>query len=250
MLMNLIEPASGSATVLGIDSRKLRGKHFEQIGYVSENQDQPGWMTLDYLLRYLKPFYPSWDQEYAAELVKQFDLPTDRPIKHMSRGMQMKAALASSMAYRPKLLILDEPFSGLDPLTRDEVIEALVGSAPETTIVISSHDLGDIETFASHIGFLNQGRLDFSEELATLAGRFREIAVTVSNPVLPAQWPAQWLRPETSPAVVRFVDTQFDADHTPEKIRAVFHGVTNVETAPMPLRSIFVALARGARAAA
>src|SRR6185436_9106708 len=106
-------------------------RHFQQIGYVSENQEMPEWMTVGYLMNYLKPFYPAWDDDRARELLAQFGLPLDRKIKHLSRGMRMKTALASSLAYRPELLVLDEPFSGLDPLVRDEFIEGLVESAQE-----------------------------------------------------------------------------------------------------------------------
>jgi ABC-2 type transport system ATP-binding protein len=250
LMMNLHPATSGEATVLGIDSRQLQGRHFEQIGYVSENQDQPGWMTLGYLLRYLKPFYPTWDDARASELVTQFRLPLDRAIKHFSRGMQMKASLASSLAYHPKLLVLDEPFSGLDPLTREELIEALLECAPETSIVVSSHDLADIESFASHIGYLDKGRLEFGEELASLSARFREIEVTLDEPALPAPWPTHWLRPEASPAVVRFVETHFDSERTIGEIRLLFRGVTHIEASPMPLRSIFVTLARTSQIAA
>jgi ABC-2 type transport system ATP-binding protein len=250
LMMNLHPATSGEATVLGIDSRQLQGRHFEQIGYVSENQDQPGWMTLSYLLCYLKPFYPTWDDARASELVTQFRLPLDRPIKHFSRGMQMKASLASSLAYHPKLLVLDEPFSGLDPLTREELIEALLECGPETSIVVSSHDLADIESFASHIGYLDKGRLEFGEELATLSARFREIEVTLDEPALPAPWPTHWLRPEASPAVVRFVETHFDSERTIGEIRLLFRGVTHIEANPMPLRSIFVTLARSTQIAA
>lgn len=250
LMMNLHPATSGEAKVLGIDSRQLQGRHFEQIGYVSENQDQPGWMTLGYLLSYLKPFYPTWDDERASELIAQFRLPLDRPIKHFSRGMQMKASLASSLAYHPKLLVLDEPFSGLDPLTREELIEALLECAPETSIVVSSHDLADIESFASHIGYLDKGRLEFGEELASLSARFREIEVTLDEPALPAPWPTHWLRPEASPAVVRFVETHFDSERTIGEIRLLFRGVTHIEANPMPLRSIFVTLARTSQIAA
>jgi ABC-2 type transport system ATP-binding protein len=250
LMMNLHPATSGEATVLGIDSRQLQGRHFEQIGYVSENQDQPGWMTMSYLLRYLKPFYPTWDDTRAAELVTQFRLPLDRPIKHFSRGMQMKASLASSLAYHPKLLVLDEPFSGLDPLTREELIEALLECGPETSIVVSSHDLADIESFASHIGYLDKGRLEFGEELTALSARFREMEVTLDEPALPAPWPTHWLRPEASPAVVRFVETHFDSERTIGEIRLLFRGVTHIEANPMPLRSIFVTLARSTQMAA
>ena len=98
-------------------------------------------MTVDYFLAYLKPFYPSWDDTLATELIRELQLPRDRRLGQLSRGMQMKAALASSLAYHPRLILLDEPFSGLDPLVRDEFIEGLLERAAGTTILVSSHDL-------------------------------------------------------------------------------------------------------------
>ena len=177
ILMNIHQPTSGSAEALGVDSRRLSLREFQQIGYVSENQEMPEWMTVGYFLAYLKPFYPTWDDARAEELLRQFALPRDRKLKHLSRGMKMKAALASSLAYRPKLIVLDEPFSGLDPLVRDELIEGLLESASEATILISSHDLAEIESFASHVGYLDRGRLRFSEEMTALSARFREVEV-------------------------------------------------------------------------
>jgi ABC-2 type transport system ATP-binding protein len=96
---------------------------------------------VEYFLNYLKAFYPAWDDAVAEELVRNFQLPLDRKLRHLSRGMKMKAALASALAYRPKLIVLDEPFTGLDPLVRDELIESLLERAEGSTIFISSHDL-------------------------------------------------------------------------------------------------------------
>jgi ABC-2 type transport system ATP-binding protein len=247
ILMNILKLLSGHAEVLGIDSRRLGPAEFRQIGYVSENQELPEWMTVEYLMGYLKPFYPSWDDGRAAELLRHFDLPGDRKIRHLSRGMWMKTALAASLAYRPRLLVLDEPFSGLDPLVREELIEGVLDSAGETTILVSSHDLGDIESFASHIGYLDHGRLRFSEEMTTLSARFREIEVTLERPPqLPAngQWPPHWLRPEVSPALVRFVETRFHPEETANQIRDLFGEVQRVSVNPMPLRAIFLSIAR------
>jgi ABC-2 type transport system ATP-binding protein len=247
LLMNILQPTSGHAEVLGIDSRKLGPEALANIGYVSENQELPEWMTVEYLLAYLKPFYAGWDDARARQLVRQFDLPLDRQLRHLSRGMRMKIALASSLAYRPRLLIMDEPFSGLDPLVREDLIDGLLESAGETTILISSHDLGEIESFASHIGYLDRGRLQFSEEMTSLTARFREVEVIVdSPPLLPLDcaWPAHWLRPETAPALVRFVETHFDPERTTDEIRRLFSDVRNISAHPMPLRAIFVTLAR------
>jgi ABC-2 type transport system ATP-binding protein len=251
ILMNIHAPTSGQAEALGIDSQKLSPVEFQQIGYVSENQEMPEWMTVGYFMAYLKPFYPTWDDARAEELLRQFDLPRDRKLKHLSRGMKMKAALASSLAYRPRLIVLDEPFTGLDPLVRDEFIEGLIDSASEATILISSHDLAEIESFASHVGYLEKGRLQFSEEMTALSGRFREVEVTLdAAPVLPANWPGSWLRPETSAAVVRFVESQFDEARTMAEVRKLFGEPRGIAITPMPLRSIFVTLAKAERRAA
>ena len=253
ILMNILKSTSGSAQVLGIDSRQLGPASLVQIGYVSENQDLPDWMTVGAFLAYLKPFYAAWDDSRASQLLRQFELPLQRKLRHLSRGMWMKAALTSALAYRPKLLVLDEPFSGLDPLVREDLIQGVLESAGETTIFISSHDLAEIETFASHIGYLDRGHLQFSEEMSSLTSRFREIEVTVGRPtVLPSgqDWPAHWLRPEAMRAVVRFVETRFDAERTPSEIRRLFEDVRDITVNPMPLRSIFVAIARSASKAA
>ena len=142
---------------MGVDAQHLAGKAFNRIGYVSENQEMPEWMTTGAMLSFYRSFYREWDSGLEEQLVRQFDLPLKRKLKHLSRGMRMKAAFASSLAYRPSLIVLDEPFSGLDPLVRDELIEGLLDRAPETTIFLSSHDLAEIESFSSHVGFLEEG---------------------------------------------------------------------------------------------
>ena len=248
LMMNIHHATSGSARVLGIDSRHLAGRAFQQIGYISENQEMAEWMTVGALLDYLRPFYPQWDRALEEQLMKQFGLPHDRKLKHLSRGQRMKAALASSLAYRPALIVLDEPFSGLDPLVRDELIEGLLERASETTIFLSSHDLAEIESFSSHVGFLNQGRLLFSEEMSTLSHRFRDVTVTLDNPIpLPAKLPATWLQPEASDSVVRFVHSGYQSDQTGREVAGIFPGARDIVFDPMSLRAIFLAIAKSNR---
>jgi ABC-2 type transport system ATP-binding protein len=252
-IMNILKPDAGHAQVLGIDSRHIGPEQLARIGYVSENQEQPDWMTVQYLLDFLKPFYPTWDDQRAGQLIRQFELPPDRKMRHLSRGMRMKAALASSLAYRPQLLVLDEPFSGLDPVVRDDLIEGIIESAEETTILVSSHDLAEIESFASHIAYLDSGRLRFAEEMTSLAARFREIEITVEPPVkMPdtRDWPTHWLRPESAAGVVRFVETRFNLGQTDGEIHRLFGEVRNISVNPMPLRAIFLTLARSKSMAA
>lgn len=245
ILMNLIPASQGTAQVLGTDSRKIRGKFYAQIGYVSENQEIPEWMKVGALLDYLRDFYPTWDLALEQSLVKQFDLPLDRKIKALSRGMKMKLALAGALAFHPRLIILDEPFGGLDPLVRDQLIEGLLERAAESTVFLSSHDLTEIESFASHVGYLESGKLLFSEDMTSLSTRFREIELTRdSDGPLPSSMPANWLQPKTSGAIVRFIDSRFDEQKMPSEIQRLFGTVRDVQYRALSLRAIFLAMAR------
>lgn len=249
LLMNIFPPSAGSATVLGGASSEVSGHAFKRIGYVSENQEMLDSLTIGGLLNYVRPFYPDWDRQLEAQLVQQFDLPLDRKLKHLSRGMRMKAALASVLAYRPALIVLDEPFSGLDPLVRDELIESLKQRSAETTIFLSSHDMSEVESFATHVGFLEEGRLLFSERLSKLGNRFREVEVTMSGTMdasVPSDAPTTWLNTHCSESTVRFVDSQY-SDETSATLSAFFPDASSFSIQPMTLRSIVVAIARSGR---
>jgi ABC-2 type transport system ATP-binding protein len=248
VLMNIIEPSRGSATVLGVDSRKISPRELSQIGYVSENQDMPDRLTVAQYLDYLRPFYPRWDAGLEASILRQLRLPAERKIGDLSHGMRMKMALACALPFRPKLLILDEPFSGLDPLVRDEFMEGLLQQAGEMTVLISSHELGEIDGVATHVAFLDEGRLLFEESMSDLSGRFREVHVTVGREAsAPLQLPKNWLHVRAAGSVLRFVDSQFSEDSLGERIRSVVGDVRGIDAQPMGLRSIFTTLARAAR---
>jgi len=250
VLMNLLEPTSGDARVLGVDSPKLGPRERQQIGYVSENQKLPDWMTVRQLLDYCRPFYPTWDRELEARLLREFELPPHRKLKHLSRGMGMKAALLSSLAYRPKLLVLDEPFSGLDPLVRDEFIRGIleVSQQSEWTIFISSHDINEVEQLADWVGLIDNGRMDFAEPIETLQARFRRIEVTLpGNEAGLSAPPASWLAAEREGNFVRIIESRF-SDASLEQYRRERFAGAEVAVKPMTLREIFVALARVNRA--
>lgn len=251
ILMNLQRPTSGRAEILGHDSRRMSPHHFTQIGYVAESQEMPDWMSVEGFMAYLEPFYPNWDSSLAEQLLRDFDLPVDRKLRHLSRGMRMKTALASSLAYRPRLLVMDEPFSALDSLTRDELIEGLLANSEDKSVLISSHDLGELENFASHISYLDRGRLQFSDEMSSLLERFREVEITLQQgPGVPASgWPRSWLNAEQSGTLVRFVETQFERERTMAEVKQVFRNLKTVAVNAMPLRSIIVTLAKASRKA-
>jgi ABC-2 type transport system ATP-binding protein len=101
LLLNLIAPSSGASQVLGVDSRRLRGHHFQSIGYVAEKQDLPEWMRVGDFFDYLRPFYPKWDRALEDKLLLDYDLPLDRKLSDLSLGMRMKLRLASSVPFIP-----------------------------------------------------------------------------------------------------------------------------------------------------
>lgn len=248
VLMNIIEPTQGSAMLLGLDSRKISPRELAQVGYVSENQDMPSRLTVGEYVAYLRPFYPTWDRELEVSILRQLRLPLDRKIGHLSHGMRLKMALLCALPYRPNVLILDEPFSGLDPLVRDEFMEGLLGQAGEMTILISSHELAEIDGVATHVAFIDEGKLLFQESMSDLIGRFREVHVTLDGPEEePRHAPKEWMQMRTLGNVVTFIDTRFDENSVSDRVRAEIRGVRGIDVQPMPLRSIFTTLARAAR---
>jgi len=248
ILMNLLEPSRGTAAVLDVDSRSLSPRELANIGYVSENQDLPGRLTVEEYLAYLRPFYPRWDQVLETSMRRDMQLPATRKIRDLSHGMRMKMALVCALPFHPRLLILDEPFAGLDPIVRDELIAGLVEQAGELTILISSHELNEIEGLATDIGFLHAGRLLFQEPMNQLTERCREMYVTLdSTAQVPDPLPAHWLHARAVGNVLMFVETQFSDDISRELVRTLCEGVRQIDAKPMNLRSIFTTLAPAAR---
>jgi ABC-2 type transport system ATP-binding protein len=256
LLLNILKPSSGSATVLGQPTNSLTGTAFTRIGYISENQELPDWMTVQGLLNYLRPFYPTWDE---TGLLEDLDLPPDRKIGQLSRGMRMKAMFASVLAFRPSLILMDEPFAGLDVVTRDMLIRTLMGRLgscdeqsdhSQTTILISSHELTEIETFATHVAFLHQGQLLFAEPMANLITRFREVTVTlpaVESIERAKRFPSDWLSPEMAGAMLRFTYTRANMEDPETIVRQVIPEAEHVDSDPMSLQTIFLALAKAKR---
>jgi ABC-2 type transport system ATP-binding protein len=246
-LVNIERPTTGSATVLGVDSRKLSPTELRQIGYVSENQELPARLRVGAYFDYLRPFYPTWDPALERALIRDFQLPIDARIGELSHGTRVKVALTCALSYRPKLLVMDEPFGGLDPLVREELLEKLLEQADEMTVFVSSHELDEIEGSTTYIGYLENGELKLQEELASVAARVRRVRVTLrGTAVVPERPPAHWLDVSVEGSVLGFIDVAY-AD---EALRAALSGVAGVEAVevePVALRSIFTALARAGR---
>jgi ABC-2 type transport system ATP-binding protein len=253
LLMNLLRPTVGDAFLLGEPASQLRGQRLESIGYVSENQKLPDWMSVETFLAYLRPFYPRWDRALELRLLRQFDLPPKARLKRLSRGMRMKASLIAALAHHPRLLILDEPLSGLDPLVRDDLMAGISALAGESTVLFSSHDLAEIENFSSHVAYLDRGRLQLAEPMANVRQRFRRLTAIAAQPIpAPANIPATWQQftapgPTATPFQATWLETTYDPTTSPAQARELLGPLDHLDATPLTLREVFLTLARSTR---
>ncbi|WP_367874472.1 ABC transporter ATP-binding protein [Luteolibacter sp. Populi] len=249
--MNLVDRDSGEVSVLGTDARQLARPQWQRIGYVSENRQLPGWMTVPKLMNYLRPMYGAhWDRDFEKKMTALFELPLKTRLGSMSRGQRMKAALLSALAYRPQLVVLDEPFSGLDALVRDEFLLGLLEltEAEGWTVWISSHDIEEVDRFADRVAIIDSGRVDLQEDVDTLRERFRSVELWFdSEPVLPPAVPETWLNPQVAGRTILFSDSNYDESRSATVLSHVFPASRRLEVRRMTLREIFVALARSYR---
>ncbi|HEX4469990.1 MAG TPA: ABC transporter ATP-binding protein [Gemmatimonadaceae bacterium] len=244
ILMGLRRARSGRAAVLGVDSRRMSMKDRAQIAYVAEGQSLPSWMRLEELEAYLAPLYPMWDRALANQLRERFNLDPTRKIGAFSRGGQMKAALLCALAPRPRLLLMDEPFTGMDALVKDELVRGLLASAGSEgwTVLLCSHDIGELELLADWVGFLAEGKMRLSEPLDLVYQRFKRVEVTLPSNGADVEYLAEnWLSVERCNDRLSFLSSRADVD---AELAQRFPPTAEVTVRAATLREIFVALAR------
>src|SRR5262245_16940245 len=166
-VLGLLKAQSGSVRVFGLDPVAEPISVLSRIGYLSEEGDLPGWMRVDELMRYMRAFYPNWDEAYAQDLRRQFGLDPAAKVKNLSKGQRARAGLLVALAYRPELLLLDEPSSGLDPIVRRDILGAIVRTIADEgrTVLFSSHLLEEVERVSDCVAMLKAGRVVFAGEL-------------------------------------------------------------------------------------
>jgi ABC-2 type transport system ATP-binding protein len=169
-ILGLLKAEYGSVRVFGLDPVADPVAVLSRLGFLSEDRDLPGWMRVDELIRYTRAFHRGWDTTYAERLREQFQLEPEARIRHLSRGELAKAGLLVALAHRPELLVLDEPSSGLDPVVRREMLEAIVRTVADEgrTVFFSSHLLDEIQRVSDRVAMMASGRV-------VLQGRLDEI---------------------------------------------------------------------------
>jgi ABC-type multidrug transport system ATPase subunit len=166
-ILGLLRAESGAVRVFGLDPVADPVGVLSRIGYLSEENDLPGWMRVDELVRYSRAFYPSWDDAYAAELRRAFALDASAKVKTLSKGQKARAGLLVALAHRPELLVLDEPSSGLDPIVRRDILGAVLRTTADEgrTVLFSSHLLEEVEQVADHVTMIRSGTIVLSAPL-------------------------------------------------------------------------------------
>jgi ABC-2 type transport system ATP-binding protein len=246
ILAGMQRPSRGEVRVLGHDpfrrAREVRGR----VTVAAEGLSLPPWMRLGELERWLAPLYPGWDAGLAGELRERFGLEPSRRIGSLSRGEHRKAALLCAMAPRPRVLLLDEPFGGVDVGTREALARGLLAAAGGEgwTVVVASHEVTEMETLADHLVVLNRGKLRLHAPLEEVLARYRRVEVQLDDADggIPAWVPPSALGAERSGRRLSFVvETGADGDlplpaEIPREARASAHR--------MGLRELYLTLAR------
>ncbi len=243
-------PDAGRVLIGGEDSVRrsliVRGV----IGYVSAGMELPRELTLQGLERWVAPLHRRWDAELATSLRERFGLDATRALTSLSRGECMKAALLCALAAQPQVLFMDEPLTGIDAVSRDEIARGLLASAAATgtTILIATHDIAEIESVLSHAAILSAGRVHVAGSVEELRARYRRITVLGNDEVLRAVSGEQsWMEIARSGRMLRIVA---DTERTPLDAAMLLRRYASADSVlveDMALRDLFSTVVQGRR---
>jgi ABC-2 type transport system ATP-binding protein len=180
MLLGMTQPTSGTGRVVGrrIDAARESLEMRRRVAYVAEDKQTYAYMTVEQMIRFTRSFYADWRSDVERRLLDEYGLPPRRKVKALSKGMRTKLALLLALARRPKLLILDEPSEGLDPVSIEELLQALVAAATEeTTIFFSSHQIAEVERIADRVCIIDRGTLVADLSLDYMRQEYRRITL-------------------------------------------------------------------------
>ena len=183
-VLGLLRAQEGTVRVFGRDPVRDPVGVLSRVGYLSEDRDLPDWMRVGELMRYLRAFYPAWDDAFAEELRVRFDLDPTAKIKGLSQGQKARTGLLAALAYRPELLVLDEPSTGLDPVVRREILAAIIRTIAEEgrTVIFSSHLLDEVERVSDHVAMIDRGRVVLCGPLDEVKAAHRRLTLRFESP--------------------------------------------------------------------
>ena len=187
-MLGLLRAKSGSVRIFGEDPARHPVEVLREVGYLSEERDLPDWTSIRQLLTFTKAHFPTWDDAYAEELLETFKLDPTNLIKNLSKGMRAQAGLIAAVAHRPRLLILDEPSSGLDAVVREDILNAVLRAVSEDgrTVIFSSHLLYEVERMSDHVTMINAGTVHLDGRLDELQARHQTSEISLESRNAPA----------------------------------------------------------------
>ncbi|MDP2318181.1 MAG: ABC transporter ATP-binding protein [Acidobacteriota bacterium] len=242
LLLGMARPTSGTATVLGLaaDGRESSVEIRRRTGFVSDDKDLLDGMAVGELVRFASPLFPKWRKDLEEKYLRKFELPLDRGVKALSRGMRTKLALLLALCRGGELLLLDEPTSGLDPAMTEEVLQTLVSHVGNegTTVFFSSHQLTEVDQIADHLAIIDRGRTVVAGSLDDMRERYRRIQLVFDTDAPDARF--------TSPGVVTVkrkgrvltVLSSTGADAVVAEAKRL--NPVSVDVTPVPLKDIFL----------
>ncbi|MCA8988604.1 MAG: ABC transporter ATP-binding protein [Planctomycetaceae bacterium] len=247
LLLGSIQPDSGTLKVLGMDSDRQSLEIRQRVGYVPDRPSFYDWMSADQLGWFASGFYPSGYHERFREQLRRFDVPLNKKLKTLSKGMQAKVSLTISLAHEPELLILDEPTSGLDPLIRREFLESMVDVAARgNTVLLASHQVSEVERVADVVVVMIKGRLALKSRLEDLKQSTCELIVSSeSSPVDPNSLPGTILHRESSGHQQQCLLTGISKEELDQRLME--QGVTHYEIRHPSLEETLLQMLKSAR---
>jgi ABC-2 type transport system ATP-binding protein len=241
MILGMIRPTSGEGTAFGLritdaaDSIALR----KRIAYVSEDKRLYDYLTVEQMVRFTRAFYPDWRPEVVTRLLKEYELPSNRRVRALSKGMRTKLALLLAFARRPDLLILDEPSEGLDPVGVEHLLQTLVGTCTEgTTVFFSSHQIDEVERIADHVSILEKGSLVLDESLDRLRQTYRRIDVVFPSAPVEREFQIAGVERIRTNGRQMSVFASSNADAVVERAHSC--NAISVQASPVALRDLFL----------
>jgi ABC-2 type transport system ATP-binding protein len=245
MLLGMARPTFGEGNVLGrrIDDPAASVEIRRQVAYVSEDKRLYGYMTVAQTIRFTSGFYPDWRVETASALLRKFELPLDRKVKSLSKGMRTKLALLLALSRSAKLLILDEPSEGLDPIGVEQLLECLVAQSSQgTAVFFSSHQIEEVERIADHVCIVERGRLLVDLSMDEIRQSYRRIDLVFPFEPRDLEFDVTGVQSVRTTGCQMRVFSSGNTDEIVERARA-YHA-SAIEVAPVGLREVFLGTVR------
>ena len=242
VLLGMARPTSGEARVFGLPAH-VQDASVEirrRTGFVSDDKDLYDYMTVAEMIRFTSPFFPRWRRDLEERYLRKFELPLDRKVKALSRGMRTKLALLLALCRGAELLILDEPTSGVDPAMTEEVLQALVAhvAGEEMTVFFSSHQIAEVEQIADRVTIIDRGRAVVTGALDDLKESFRRVQLVFAGEAPAATFRTPGVARVRRKGRVLSVLSSAGADAVVDEARQL--NPLSVDVAPVTLKEIFL----------